>query len=136
MEESSDIKNYGKLAISTQVSQDQVKLNDNPIEKVEEIEITNASGKEPKLIDETEKIVVEDSATDKHEIKVEPAVQQKVDKLAEQCENESEVVSEDVNDELIVNDGTENNNTNIEDVVDFKDNSKSEVSFVFIYLQV
>jgi len=127
MEESSDIKNYGKLAISTQVSQDQVKLNDNPIEKVEEIEITNASGKEPKLIDETEKIVVEDSATDKHEIKVEPAVQQKVDKLAEQCENESEVVSEDVNDELIVNDGTENNNTNIEDVVDFKDNSKSEI---------
>merc|ERR1712096_480094 len=123
MEESSDIKNYGKLAISTQVSQDQVKLNDNPIEKVEEIEITNASGKEPKLIDETEKIVVEDSATDKHEIKVEPVVQQKV----EQCENESEVVSEDVNDELIVNDGTENNNTNIEDVVDFKDNSKSEI---------
>merc|ERR1712168_965248 len=61
-EESSDIKNYGQLAVSTQVSQDQVKVNDNPTEKVEEPDITNTFGKEPKLIDETEKLVVEDSA--------------------------------------------------------------------------
>ena len=128
MAESFETNYYGKSAISSmQVTQEQNQMNDDLVKKEEELNNVKTAVKEQNVIDESEKVVVEKPV---EELNVEVAVESKVEKVPEQ--DESGNVLDKVDDEPIP-DGSENNNSSIEDNVDSENDSESKVSFAFIH---
>ena len=128
MAESFETNVYGKSAInSMQVTQEQDNMNDNLVKKEEELNTVKTAVKEQNAIDESENVVVEKPV---EELKVEAAVESKVEKAPEQ--DESGDLLDKVDDEPVL-DASENNSSSNEDNVDSKSDSKSKVSFAFIH---
>lgn len=128
MAESFETNVYGKSAInSMQVTQEQDEMNDNLVKKEEELNTVKTAVKEQNAIDESENVVVEKPV---EELKVEAAVESKVEKAPEQ--DESGDLLDKVDDEPVL-DASENNSSSNEDNVDSKSDSKSKVSFAFIH---
>ena len=128
MAESFETNVYGKSAInSMQVTQEQDEMNDNLVKKEEELNTVKTAVKEQNAIDESENVVVEKPV---EELKVEEAVELKVEAAPEQ--DESGDLLDKVDDEPVL-DASENNSSSNEDNVDSKSDSKSKVSFAFIH---
>jgi len=122
MAESFETNVYGKSAInSMQVTQEQDEMNDNLVKKEEELNTVKTAVKEQNAIDESENVVVEKPV---EELKVEAAVESKVEKAPEQ--DESGDILDKVDDEPVL-DASENNSSSNEDNVDSKSDSKSKV---------
>merc|ERR1719354_871577 len=84
MTESFETNYYGKSAInSMQVTQEQNQMNDDLVKKEEELNNVKTAVKEQNVIDESEKVVVEKPVED---LKVEAAVESKVEKVPDQDE--------------------------------------------------